>query len=291
VVCRGNTWLLQTIPRSKNLTSEVDEALRELRTAANESNTLPVLSKLASERARIDSLLQEKIKLLNTKQAEANAFFGSDPLTKTDSELNQVFMKRLTADLRDPGFEEWGKSYTAAYSAKSIANIISLLKYKSNILSQQQAQELMRDAESARLALINAKELAWLKYYPYAPPDVSLDKNMEEAKSQSKLPSALLFYGWFYLKVRNKGDWDFKQGQSQYESFGNFHYGAVGTAAGIPAEVLLRAAGAAQRVAGTTSENFNNWWSESPYGDDPVDQVWITAGIEYAKSKGGGCRS
>ena len=50
--------------------------------------------------------------------------------------------------------------------------------------------------------------------------------------------------------------------------------------------VLLRAAGAAQTAAGTSREEFDTWWSEAPYGDDPVDQVWIKAGIEYAKSKG-----
>ena len=58
------------------------------------------------------------------------------------------------------------------------------------------------------------------------------------------------------MKVRNGGPWDYKKGQPQYESFGNFHYGAVGTAAGIPEAVLLRAAGAAQIKAGTSEENF-----------------------------------
>ena len=91
---------------------------------------------------------------------------------------------------------------------------------------------------------------------------------------------------WFYTQVRNKGEWDYKKGQPQYESFGNFNYGAVGTAAGISETVLLRAAGAAQSLAGTSQAEFDKWWSEAPYGDDPVDQVWIKAGIDYAKSKG-----
>lgn len=91
---------------------------------------------------------------------------------------------------------------------------------------------------------------------------------------------------WFYTQVRNKGEWDYKNGQPQYESFGNFNYGAVGTAAGISEAVLLRAAGAAQSLAGTSQAEFDKWWSEAPYGDDPVDQVWIKAGIDYAKSKG-----
>ncbi|MCF6204186.1 MAG: hypothetical protein L3J59_11045 [Methylococcaceae bacterium] len=44
--------------------------------------------------------------------------------------------------------------------------------------------------------------------------------------------------------VRIKGGgWDYKQGGSQFENFGNFNYAAVGIAAGIPAGVLLNAAG------------------------------------------------
>ena len=63
-------------------------------------------------------------------------------------------------------------------------------------------------------------------------------------------------------------------------------WGECCTAAGISEAVLLRAAGAAQSLAGTSQAEFDKWWGEAPYGDDPVDQVWIKAGIDYAKSKG-----
>ncbi|HHT0916226.1 TPA: polymorphic toxin type 44 domain-containing protein [Raoultella planticola] len=52
-------------------------------------------------------------------------------------------------------------------------------------------------------------------------------------------PSALT-YSWFYQQVRRHGPWDYKQRGKGFESFGNFHYGAVGHAAGISDEVLLR---------------------------------------------------
>jgi len=84
--------------------------------------------------------------------------------------------------------------------------------------------------------------------------------------------------------VRSYGPWDYKyQWGKQYANFGNFCYGAVGTAAGIPEEVLLRAAGWAQHGAGTSRSGYGNWYGSSPYGDDPNDQVWIKAGIDYAK--------
>ncbi|WP_310793426.1 polymorphic toxin type 44 domain-containing protein [Enterobacter sp. R1(2018)] len=58
-------------------------------------------------------------------------------------------------------------------------------------------------------------------------------------------PSALT-YIWFYYQVRNHGPWDYKnQRGRKYAAFGNFNYGAVGAAAGIPDQILLRGAGAA----------------------------------------------
>ncbi|AVN42348.1 hypothetical protein JEZ51_02055 [Pseudomonas aeruginosa] len=62
--------------------------------------------------------------------------------------------------------------------------------------------------------------------------------------------------------------------------------GARGAAAGLSEQILLRAAGAAQTLAGTSDKDFGAWWAGTPYGDNPVDQIWIKAGIDYAKSKG-----
>ncbi|WHS62388.1 polymorphic toxin type 44 domain-containing protein [Pseudomonas sp. G2-4] len=126
---------------------------------------------------------------------------------------------------------------------------------------------------------------------PLSPPNIMLIANMEEArklKDASKIivGGDAVTFGIFYTKVRNKGEWDYKQHGREFEEFGNFNYGATGTAAGISEQILLRAAGAAQSIAGTSKEEFGKWWAESPYGDDKIDQIWIKAGIAYAKTKG-----
>jgi hypothetical protein len=119
----------------------------------------------------------------------------------------------------------------------------------------------------------------------FTPPGVSLMNNMMIARFH-KGPSTLT-YAWFYNQVRKYGPWDYKFHRgSQFENFGNFHYGAVGHAAGIKEAVLLRAAGWAQSRAGTSKENFDVWYGHSPFGDDPNDQYWIRAGIDYAKRAG-----
>lgn len=103
--------------------------------------------------------------------------------------------------------------------------------------------------------LRDAKEQARHKQYPSAPPGVSLDENLEFAKSQKayfSIKGRGFLLSWFYTQVRNKGEWDYKKGQPQYESFGNFNYGAVGTAAGISVAHSRPACnGAAQISTGT----------------------------------------
>jgi RHS repeat-associated protein len=108
---------------------------------------------------------------------------------------------------------------------------------------------------------------------PVAPPGVSIDVNIEEAKNMNIFE--------FYDAVKNRGKWDYKQNGSAYEDFGNFNYGATGKAVGFPDFVLERAAGWAQGRAGTSKSEWGKWYGSTPYGDDPNDQKQIKAGIDY----------
>jgi RHS repeat-associated protein len=67
------------------------------------------------------------------------------------------------------------------------------------------------------------------------PPGINVDLNMMQAKGMG-------IFSW-YSFVKNEGPWDFKQWDKKYEDFGNFNFGATGTALGIPPEILLRGAG------------------------------------------------
>ena len=115
-----------------------------------------------------------------------------------------------------------------------------------------------------------------------------LQNNMQEARGRSygrdkALPQT---YYWFYQKVRNRGPWDYKQFNPYWAAFGNFNFGAAGTAAGIHAGILLMGAGWAQSHAGTSKEIWGSWYGDAPYGDDPADQRAIREGIEYARQHG-----
>jgi hypothetical protein len=128
---------------------------------------------------------------------------------------------------------------------------------------------------------------------PKSPPHASVDENI--ALAQSVRPDLTPPFNilWFYEKVRNKGPWDYKQIDRAYADFGNFNYGATGTALGISEETLLRAAGWAQTQSGNTGSGISvdrlqavlGVGGVAPYGDDAKDQVWIKRGIQYYNAR------
>jgi hypothetical protein len=123
---------------------------------------------------------------------------------------------------------------------------------------------------------------------PNSPSTASVDANIQiAARQRSYFPNGAAFlYSWFYEQVRNRGPWDYKQISRGYEDFGNFNYGATGTACGFSEMILLRAAGFAQSRAGTSNPELGTWYGAAPYGDDHNDQYWIKEGIRYAQSQG-----
>jgi len=79
--------------------------------------------------------------------------------------------------------------------------------------------------------------------------------------------------------VRGNAAWDYKQYDSRYEDFGNYNFGATAAATGMfDLNTVLRQAGRAQCVAGTSNPAWKDPESGAPYGDDPNDQYWIKQG-------------
>ncbi len=132
-------------------------------------------------------------------------------------------------------------------------------------------------------------------------PDSNVSRNWAEARSHSvQGPNPITQFrnlSWLVRMVRTGGPWDYKWlNPDLYENYGNFHYGVVFTAADVPPEVTLRAAGAYQVYSGTSQLAWvfpagvgispQQWpmiWA--PYGDQPLDQYFISLGIEYARGE------
>ena len=120
------------------------------------------------------------------------------------------------------------------------------------------------------------------------PGSIVIANNMREARNHgmSRNMATPSTYYWFYQKVRNGGPWDYKKFDPYFAAFGNFNFGAAGTAAGIPANILLMGAGWAQGRAGTSKPEWGKWYEKPPYGDDPTDKRNIREGIKNAIQSG-----
>jgi len=93
----------------------------------------------------------------------------------------------------------------------------------------------------------------------------------------------------FYDLVNNGGGWDYKKnGHPEYDPFGNFSYGATGTAVGFSANILHRMAGYVAETSDSGRSGKASLWRAifgKPYPDSQADSIIIAAGIQYTRNK------
>ena len=180
-------------------------------------------------------------------------------------------------------------------------NLWNIVKGQSPNLSDKEIQSRVDDI--AKLNNLNNPNLIKpgdrLKAPDSVIPDITDDLMAKMEANASD--SAILNPFTFRKKVRNKGDWDYKnQKGTIYESGkynnyffngeiitgdapGNINYGYVGKAAWWASEKLLfKQAGKAQKAAGTSLPE----WDKPPYyGDDPNDYNMIKKGIQLYEKR------
>ena len=129
------------------------------------------------------------------------------------------------------------------------------------------------------------------------PPGVSVADNVSRAQEFQDAHTPAETLQWFYETVRNNKDqhlptadsMDYKQFDPAYAPFGNFNYGVVGKALGLPDWVLQYGAGYAQgRADGLNFEDavVRSIADTKNFGDNPEDQVQIRDGIRAANDAG-----
>ncbi len=143
-------------------------------------------------------------------------------------------------------------------------------------------------------------------------PGESVDQNMKEAQNQvaslrmqtalaspdgtpmADLPGGAID-AWFFSMVAAHQPWDYKdrdpegaaKGNSIYEDFGNFNYGATGGAAGYSLNVLQHMAGFVENYKNQGMKSRNmvearaGIGGQYPYGDKFEDAKQIENGFAY----------
>jgi RHS repeat-associated protein len=105
---------------------------------------------------------------------------------------------------------------------------------------------------------------------------------------------------WYYDNVRTGGPMDYKNqptlhAHPEYDAFGQFNFGAVGSALSLPEEFIKQAAGLASfasflRQGKLPPKSFGLPWTGPPYGDQPWAQPQISAGYRFTFAyHAGGC--
>ena len=120
---------------------------------------------------------------------------------------------------------------------------------------------------------------------PKGPPGACVADNIEIAKDYPAWNPGSMF--GLYENVKNYGPWDYKRRGSQYEDFGNFNFGAVTAAMGVPGYIAQNGAGIYQQSRGAAAAGTGTPLLAWPYGDDPKDAAEIERGRQYARC---GCR-
>ncbi len=115
---------------------------------------------------------------------------------------------------------------------------------------------------------------------------LSTDKIISSFEKMRSLPLAQRLM-LLYKFTKNGSLLDFKQEGALYQDYGNFTFGAVGSALDIDDAILLRGAGWAQTRAGTSNPEYGSPYGLAPYGDDPIDQKYIEYGITYYRNQYG----
>lgn len=70
---------------------------------------------------------------------------------------------------------------------------------------------------------------------------INIQAHIDEARKYATTHEPLQTLQWFKNKVTNNGIWDYKQQNRNYVDFGNWHYGVIAKAIGIPESLVLSA--------------------------------------------------
>jgi hypothetical protein len=122
---------------------------------------------------------------------------------------------------------------------------------------------------------------------PEAPPGVSINDNIrrgEGAIPHPGLATRAEAYGMMLDLFPSGHEMDYKKDDKKYRDFGNFNYGAFGSALGLTPYELHTGAGVQQLRDGTWSWKYGLPGVSGTMGDNSTDYGMIDEGIQYYRT-------
>jgi len=122
---------------------------------------------------------------------------------------------------------------------------------------------------------------------PEAPPGVSIDDNIRRAEDAIQHPGLATrpkAYEMMLDLFPSGHEMDYKTADKRYRDFGNFNYGAFGSALGLTPYELHSGAGVQQMRDGTWSPKYGVPGIGGMLGDNREDYGMIDEGIQYYRT-------
>jgi hypothetical protein len=121
------------------------------------------------------------------------------------------------------------------------------------------------------------------------PPGVSVDENILRAEKPLDIPwwkpSKAAKYELMQNLFQSGHEVDYKKGDPRYRDFGNFNFGAFGSALGLSPHELHGGAGYQQFKDKRWEIGYGIPGPVPPYGDNETDYKQIDAGIRYYRAQ------
>ncbi|VVO07245.1 hypothetical protein [Pseudomonas fluorescens] len=111
----------------------------EISTATNNyggTHGLSPADALTRQQTAVNHLIHQKTTDQNVYQTKANAFYGSDPIVRTQQDFIEAYLRIPSSEV----LSKWTESFTSAYAAQLAAEEVRQLTHRSQALTSQTNQ-------------------------------------------------------------------------------------------------------------------------------------------------------
>jgi RHS repeat-associated protein len=264
--------------------------LKQTGTAAN-GNMSTTVYNVSADQIATARVITRQDQTIVWRWDTAEAFGGTLPDQNPNNQGTFVYNQRFPGQVFDAEtglFQNWNREYNARQGRYIQSDPIGLAG-GINTFAYVGGDPLSiidpRGLDNPSMGPYSPEDLVPCKCPtpPKAPPGVCVADNVDIAKNHPAWNPGNMVA--LYELVRNRGVWDYKRQGRQYEDFGNFNYGAVTAAMGIPSYIAQNAAGIYQQTRGAASAAQGIPIFKWPYGDDVADAVQIERGRQYFKCR------
>ncbi|BBP73573.1 hypothetical protein PHLH6_55770 [Pseudomonas sp. Seg1] len=142
--------------KSSQLSTTLQSEINTVTASLGGVNGITPVEAITRQQTALTHLIHTKTAEQNNNQARANAFYGADPLTRTQQDLINVYLHIPASEV----LHRWTDAYTSAFAAQRNAEELRQLTHKLHVLSYQLTQAYQAEAQQVARLQAQAAALA-----------------------------------------------------------------------------------------------------------------------------------